>query len=229
MGDALINVLKKFGNTIPAAALIMGMAAVTPVATFAGAAGNAATALQFSDENGSIVQAQFAQSTVENFKTPTRMGGLEHSQLIDVDFAPPADDAILTVSGAISLTNVDDTAAFDLDALMALPKTEYTTSTIWTDGEIRFTGVALSDLMEVLGGDPESIVAKALNDYSVTITKDDIGPDYPIIAYHMDGETFSRREKGPLWIVFPYDRSEEFQQELVYGLSVWQLETLTVE
>lgn len=229
MGDALLNLLKKFGNTIPLAALVMGMAGATPQLAFAGAAGNAAPAVQFSAENGSIVPVQFSQPWMEIAKKPTRMGGLEHSQLIDVDFAAPVGDAILTVSGEISLTNVDDTAAFDLDALMALPKTEYTTSTIWTDGEIRFTGVALSDLMEVLGGDPESIIAKALNDYSVTITKDDIGPDYPIIAYHMDGETFSRREKGPLWIVFPYDRSEEFQQELVYGLSVWQLETLTVE
>ena len=71
MGDALINVLKKFGNTIPAAALIMGMAVTTPVATFAGAAGNAATALQFSGEAGSIVQAQFAQPLMENSETHT--------------------------------------------------------------------------------------------------------------------------------------------------------------
>lgn len=229
MGDVVINAFKYKRNTFSTATLSVWVVVASLFAANAGAAENAAHAWWVSAENSPVVQAKFAQPTVDSVAKPTPMEGAQYSQLIGADFAAPMGDVILTVSGKISMTNVGDAAQFDLDALMALPKTEYITSTIWTDGDIRFTGVALTDLMQALGADPDSIVAKALNDYSITISKDDIGPDYPMIAYHMDGETFSRREKGPLWVVFPYDRSEDFKQELVYGLSVWQLETLTVE
>jgi len=37
------------------------------------------------------------------------------------------------------------------------------------------------------------------------------------------------REKGPLWIVFPYDESSEFRTDYVYSQSVWQLSRLDVE
>jgi hypothetical protein len=31
------------------------------------------------------------------------------------------------------------------------------------------------------------------------------------------------REKGPLWIVYPYDKNEKFQTEEIYARSVWSL------
>ncbi len=39
----------------------------------------------------------------------------------------------------------------------------------------------------------------------------------------------SVREKGPLWIVYPYSSSPEFQNEVIYSRSIWQLNRITVE
>ena len=52
--------------------------------------------------------------------------------------------------------------------------------------------------------------------------------DVPIIAYEMNGKPMSRREKGPLWIVYPYDSAAKYRTELAHARSVWQLDRLDV-
>lgn len=144
------------------------------------------------------------------------------------DLAAPTGEVILTVDGAIAATNTNDRAEFDMDMLLAMPAAGFETTTTWTDGSHRFDGVPLKALLDSLGAEGATITATALNNYAVEIPYDALKDDAPIIAYHIDGETFSRRDKGPLWIVFPYDRSPEYQTELVYGWSIWQLSSLTV-
>jgi hypothetical protein len=36
------------------------------------------------------------------------------------------------------------------------------------------------------------------------------------------------RDKGPLWIVFPFDSATEFQRESIYARSIWQLNRIAV-
>jgi hypothetical protein len=31
------------------------------------------------------------------------------------------------------------------------------------------------------------------------------------------------RDKGPLWVVYPYDSKPDYQSELIYVRSIWQL------
>lgn len=144
------------------------------------------------------------------------------------DMAAPTGEQILTIDGAITSTNVDASAQFDLDMLMAMPAASFETTTNWTDGKKTFTGVPLKALLDSVGADGATIVATALNNYSVEIPMDTITDEAPIVAYHIDGETFSRRDKGPLWIVYPYDQGEEYRTELVFGWSIWQLAKLSV-
>jgi hypothetical protein len=144
------------------------------------------------------------------------------------EMAAPTGEPILAVDGSITTTNVDTTASFDLDMLMALPAATYETTTNWTDGKRSFTGVPLKTLLDSLGADGTKIVATALNNYSVEIPMDTITDEAPIVAYHIDGETFSRRDKGPLWIVYPYDSSEEYRTELVFWWSIWLLAKLSI-
>ena len=144
------------------------------------------------------------------------------------ELAAPTGEPILVVDGSITTTNADTTASFDLDMLMALPAATYETTTNWTDGKRSFTGVPLKALLDSLGADGTKIVATALNNYSVEIPIDTITDEAPIVAYHIDGETFSRRDKGPLWIVYPYDSSEDYRTELVFGWSIWQLAKLSI-
>ena len=151
------------------------------------------------------------------------------------EMAAPTGEVILTVSGAIAETNSPEGAAFDMEnpvvaasRRLALPATSFETTTTWTEGPHTFEGVPLKALLDAVGAEGGKITATALNSYSVDIPLDAVEDAAPIIAYHIDGETFSRRDKGPLWIVFPYDSSDKYQSELVYGWSIWQLAGLTI-
>ena len=50
----------------------------------------------------------------------------------------------------------------------------------------------------------------------------------PILANRIDGESFSVRQKGPLWVIFPFDQNPEFQSEEIFALSVWQVKRIDV-
>ena len=113
--------------------------------------------------------------------------------------------------------------AFSRSDLEQLPQNRFKTTTIWTEGEIAFSGPSLKDVLAAVGLDGQSVEAVAVNDYKAVIPAKLIGDRFPIVATRRNGEAFGRREKGPLWIVFPFDRSEEFQRELVFSSSAWQV------
>lgn len=142
--------------------------------------------------------------------------------------ATPEGAIVLTVNGEIGTMNAADTAQFDLEMLEAMPVTTITTSTPWTDGETVFEGVLLSDLFETLGADGTTLTATALNDYAVTMpVTDEMGAE-PLLAYKADGNYLSVRDKGPLWIVYPYDQDPSLTSEVYLSRSIWQLDRLTV-
>ena len=144
------------------------------------------------------------------------------------DLAQPAGDPVLTVSGAISVTNVGETAQYDLDMLRAMDPQTIETSTIWTEGVQSFTGVPLASLLGSLGVEGGTIRATAINDYAVEFPFDEISDGAAIVAFENNGEEMSIRDKGPLWIVFPYDSSPFYRTEVVYSRSIWQMDRLEV-
>jgi hypothetical protein len=139
------------------------------------------------------------------------------------DFDKPTGDVLLTVTGLITATNVDGTLQLDQAQLDALPQTEFTTSTTWTSGTPTFKGVLLKDLIAATGATGGTITLKAANDYAITIPMTDVGDTAPMLAYLMDGATMSLRDKGPVWMVYPYDSDEKFRTEETYSRSIWQL------
>ena len=142
---------------------------------------------------------------------------------------PAASGAVvLRIDGDIENTTADGVAALDLASLEALPTVSMTTSTPWTVGLTTFEGVLLKDVLLLVGAKGQSITVAAINDYSVTFpAEDEIGLQ-PIIAYKVNGELMSVRDKGPLWIVYPYDQNPAAQSETYYGRSIWQLVHITV-
>jgi hypothetical protein len=145
------------------------------------------------------------------------------------ELGEPAGAVILTVSGEIAETNGDGAARFDLEMLRALPAARYETDTIWTDGTHVFEGVLLRDLMDAVGASGDTVRATALNDYAITIPVDGGDEDVALIAYHRDGEPMSVRNKGPLWIVYPYAEDARFRTEQIYARSIWQLDRIEVQ
>jgi hypothetical protein len=139
-----------------------------------------------------------------------------------------SDEVILSIDGQIALSAADQGVAFDLAMLRAMEQTTFQTSTIWTEGTQTFTGVSLHTLLDCLGATGTVIAASALNDYTIEIPVSDAVEGGPILAYEVNGKPLSVREKGPLWIVYPYDASSAYQSEVIYARSIWQVARLQV-
>jgi hypothetical protein len=140
----------------------------------------------------------------------------------------PSGEALLTVTGGIAATNADGAAVFDRAMLEAMEPVEFTTTTMWTDGPQVFTGVLLLDLLTMLGVTGGTVRATAINDYAVDIPVSDAVEGGPIVAYLLNGEPMSVRDKGPLWIVYPYDAKRDYRSEVIYSRSIWQLDRMEV-
>ncbi len=141
----------------------------------------------------------------------------------------PSGDVILSIDGNITVTNADGSAQFDLDMLRELGAAEIRTTTIWTDGEQVFEGVWLSTLIERLGASGVSIAATAINDYSIEIPLTDAVEGGALVAYHRNGQPMPVRDKGPLWIVYPFDDDPAYKSEVIFSRSIWQLDRMTVQ
>lgn len=140
----------------------------------------------------------------------------------------PVGEVILVVSGDLAVTNADGMARFDLAMLKALGPETITTSTLWTEGVQDFTGIPLYRLLERLGAEGSVIDARALNDYWVDIPVTDAVEGGPILAYAQNGVPLSVRDMGPLWMVYPYDSDVDYQSEVIYSRSIWQLQRLEI-
>lgn len=144
------------------------------------------------------------------------------------DLAPPGGEVILTVTGAIGTTNSDGAARFDMDLLTSLPQHSFTTSTIWTEGTNTYSGVLLKDLLAAVGATGTTVNATALNDYQINFPVADVAADAPLVAYLVDGEPMSVRDKGPLWLIFPFDSNASYRTEETYARSIWQMDRLSL-
>ena len=144
------------------------------------------------------------------------------------EVALPTGDIVLTVTGEIDVTNAEGTLVFDYDALAALDAETFETTTIWTEGLHSFQGVSLKTLTDLLGTKEGTLLATAINDYTVEIPISDAVEGGPIIAYLMNDKEMSVRDKGPLWVIYPYDSSADYRSEVVYSRSIWQLDRIEV-
>lgn len=167
-----------------------------------------------------------------NFQSLIRLSVLAAVSALSFAIAAQADivaakeEPILTIDGAVSQSDGFD---LDLASLQQFEPTTFKTTTIWTEGELTFTGVPLKALIEAAGATGTTVVAEALNGYAVEIPVSELADSAPIIAYYINGEVFSRRDKGPLWVVFPWDLEEKYKSETAYSYSIWQLRRLTIK
>lgn len=140
-----------------------------------------------------------------------------------------AGDAILTIEHVSSTGDVTQSRSYSLEDLQAMQVATFKTETIWTEGMQSFTGVTLSSIVSELGLSEGEIEAVAINSYAVQIPVSDAVANGPIIAFERNGDTMSIRDKGPLWVVYPYDSDPAFRTEAVYSRSIWQLEKLVIK
>jgi hypothetical protein len=142
--------------------------------------------------------------------------------------APPRGQVVLTVTGAIGQTNASARAEFDLDMLERLGLSRLTTWTPWTEGEIEFEGVWARRLMEAVGARGTQVHAMALNGYEYTIPLEDFDRYDVLLATRVNGQLMRIRDKGPIWIVYPWSKHPELDDFATREKSVWQLSALRV-
>jgi hypothetical protein len=143
--------------------------------------------------------------------------------------AQPSEKPILTITGKIDVHNKDDSAVFDRPMLEALGTTSFTTATPWYDRPVTFQGVPMVDLLRAVGAHGDRVVAVALNDYSTEIPISDFAQYGVIVALKRDGNYLPVRDKGPLFIVYPYDNFSELKQQKFYARSAWQVAQLNIK
>ncbi|WP_161993520.1 oxidoreductase [Muricoccus nepalensis] len=140
----------------------------------------------------------------------------------------PAGRPILTVSGRIAVSNRDGAAVFDLPMLEALGTDGFETRTPWHGGMVRFDGVRMHHLMQAVGASGENVTAIALNDYTTDLPIADFERYGVLLAMKRDGVYMPVRDKGPLFIVYPYDSKPELRAQQYYSRSAWQVAKLVV-
>lgn len=112
--------------------------------------------------------------------------------------------------------------------LNALPQSGFETTTIWSAGQQRFDGVLLKDIAAYVGAPHGMLELSALNEYIVEFDLSAQVEQHALVATSRNGAEMSTRDKGPLWVVFPYDESDLYQTETVFALSIWQMDRIAV-
>ena len=113
--------------------------------------------------------------------------------------------------------------------LERLPRHSFTTKTPWYSKPRKFTGVLLRDLLGAVGTAPARLNAVALNDYRVEIPLDDVARGDAMLAYLLDDEPMTVRQKGPLVIIYPFDDKPELRNAVHYSRAIWQLRSLDIQ
>jgi hypothetical protein len=144
------------------------------------------------------------------------------------DLKSPSGPVVLQVTGAITNTNDGKAADFDMAMLAELEARSTTTSTPWYDGQKTFAGPLGRALLAAVGAGGTTLKVTALNDYVTEIPIADFN-DFPVIlATSLDGQAMSVRDKGPIFVIYPFDEKPELNNETYYGRSAWQVKSIEV-
>jgi len=163
-----------------------------------------------------------------------------HASLIGLAFAltahgpalaleAPQGRTILTISGKLGATNVGQQARLDMKMIEALPQHSFTTRTPWYDQPVKFTGPLLADVLALVKAQGTRISAVAINDYQITIPMADATAHKMVVARLINDQPIPVREKGPLFVVYPFDSKAELRTSTYYERSIWQLKALDIQ
>lgn len=117
-----------------------------------------------------------------------------------------------------------ETRDLTLDDLMALPQTTVVTENEFSDGPVAYRGPLARDVLDQLDLMQFAVVRfVAANDYYVEIPTEDLRRYDVILAIEADGAPLARREKGPLWLMYPISDNHELRDPLYIHRLIWQV------
>jgi hypothetical protein len=123
-----------------------------------------------------------------------------------------------------------ETIQLSLDDLAAMPQVTVATETEFSDGIVAFRGPLVRDVLARLGLDGlDEVRFVAANDYYVDIPTDDFRRYDAILAMEADGKPLSRRERGPLWLMYPISDHSELRDPIYLRRLIWQVVRIEAE
>ena len=141
----------------------------------------------------------------------------------------PQGSVVLSLSGRVRNPNLGAVAAFDMAMLEALPQASHTVQVPWYNEPRKFTGPLLRDVLAAAGHHGSTTMRTlALNDYRVDIPVDDALRYDVLLARLLDDRPMPVRDKGPLFIIYPFDAQPALRNPVYYSRSAWQLRTIDV-
>ena len=141
----------------------------------------------------------------------------------------PQGPVLLTVTGKIQAPNADRSFLWDLNMLESLPQKSFTTMTPWSKVPIKFSGPLLRDVLRTMQAHGQTLHAQAMNDYAIQIPVQDAELFDVLIAIKKNDNYIPLRQRGPLFVIYPFDSKKELQTIQYYERSIWQLKSLTVQ
>ena len=151
------------------------------------------------------------------------------TQVLAAELPKPTGKVVLTLSGKIENTNENGKAVFDMASLEKLGVVSFQTASPWYNGRTTFTGVPMQKLMDYVGAKGTDVKVTALNDYTTAVPLSDFKKYNVILALKINGEYMRVRDKGPLFIVYPYDSIPELNSQIYYSRSAWQISSMDIE
>jgi hypothetical protein len=119
-----------------------------------------------------------------------------------------------------------------LSDLDTMPKTSITLElpeSLDMTGEHSWQGVSLSSLIALSGRRADSLKVTALDGYSIIVPGNDIERFNPTLAYRRDGMLISVLDKGPLTLIYPFDKFPELNRQVYLNRVVWQVNAITLQ
>lgn len=133
---------------------------------------------------------------------------------------------IATAEATLQLVGAgpSQTRELSLDDLAALPQVEVRTENEFSDGLVTYRGPLVRDVLAKLDLDRLTAVRfVAANDYYVDIPTSDFAEYDVILAMEADGKPLSRRDKGPLWLMYPISDNPALRDPTYLRRLIWQV------
>jgi hypothetical protein len=139
----------------------------------------------------------------------------------------PKGPILLTVTGEIRHTNRPDQAVFDRAMLESLEQRTTQTHTPWAEGSHAYSGPLGRALLEAVGGEGARLMRiTALNDFVAEMPVSDFLNYEVILATHKNDRVLRVRDRGPLFVIYPFDEYPQLNTEMHYNRSVWQVRSI---
>jgi hypothetical protein len=90
-----------------------------------------------------------------------------------------------------------------------------------------FSGVPLARLLAAVEPLGTTLEAEAINRYTTSIPVADAGLGAFLVT-RLEGQPMRVRDRGPIWLIYPWSDQPELDRSLYHERAIWQLRHIVV-